>query len=54
MDGRDRHVHQTETDPRSTVPGGVHGGRYVDGAAAPTVLPGPTEVPVPSCQKSST
>jgi hypothetical protein len=38
--------------PRSTVPGDVKGGRYVSGGAVVTVLRPPTELRIPSCQKS--
>ncbi len=43
---------QASTGPRSTVPGDVKGGRYVSGAAVITVLRPPTELKIPSCQKS--
>jgi hypothetical protein len=43
---------QASQGPRSTVPGDVKGGRYVSGAAVVTVLRPPTELRIPSCQKS--
>ncbi|HEX4518239.1 MAG TPA: hypothetical protein VH063_01535 [Gaiellaceae bacterium] len=43
---------QASQGPRSTVPGDVKGGRYVSGAAVITVLRPPTELHIPSCQKS--
>jgi hypothetical protein len=42
-------VLQTDTDPRSTAPGDVRGGRYTFGAAIITVFRAPTEVRIPSC-----
>jgi hypothetical protein len=39
----------TDTDPRLTVPGDVHGGRYVSGAAVITVLRAPREAPLLGC-----
>jgi hypothetical protein len=44
-------VLQTDTDPRSTAPGDVRGGRYTFGAAVITVFRAPTEVRIPGCAK---
>jgi hypothetical protein len=44
-------VLQTDTDPRSTLPGDVKGGRYNFGSAVITVFRAPTEVRIPSCAK---
>lgn len=46
-------VLQTDTDPRSTAPGDVRGGRYTFGAAVITVFRAPTEVRIPSCAGST-
>jgi hypothetical protein len=39
----------TDTDPRLTVPGDVHGGRYVSGAAVITVFRAPRAAALPGC-----
>jgi hypothetical protein len=46
-------VLQTDTDPRSTAPNDVKGGRYVYGAAVITVLRAPTETRIPSCRAAA-